>query len=123
MGNGSLMMIGDSQSATPQSMIRVLPRETAPMEHAGGEAVLEAKNVTVHYGHVTAVKCMNDLVPGFHLDGQVLYKGQDVYATEMDATEVRYQIGMVFQKPNPFPKSIYDNVAFGPRINGYRGDL
>jgi phosphate transport system ATP-binding protein len=66
---------------------------------------------------------MNDLIPGTRLEGQMLYHGQDLYAREVDAVEVRRRIGMVFQKPNPFPKSIFDNVAFGPRINGYRGNL
>jgi phosphate transport system substrate-binding protein len=55
--------------------------------------------------------------------GQVLFKGHDLYAPEVDSTEIRYQIGMVFQRPNPFPKSIYDNVAFGPRINGFKGNV
>jgi phosphate transport system ATP-binding protein len=66
---------------------------------------------------------MNDLVPGSRVEGRILYKGTDLYGPRVDPVEVRRRIGMVFQKPNPFPKSIYDNVAFGPRINGYRGDL
>ena len=66
---------------------------------------------------------MNELVPGARVAGQVLFNGQDIYSPEVDATEIRFRIGMVFQKPNPFPKSVYDNVAFGPRINGFRGDL
>jgi len=66
---------------------------------------------------------MNDLIPIARSTGQVLFEGRDLYAPEIDPTEIRYQIGMVFQRPNPFPKSIYDNVAFGPRINGFRGDL
>ncbi len=66
---------------------------------------------------------MNELIPGARIEGEVLFNGQDLYAPEVDATEVRFRIGMVFQKPNPFPKSIYENVAFGPRINGYRGDM
>jgi phosphate transport system ATP-binding protein len=66
---------------------------------------------------------MNDLVPGTRVDGSVLYHGVDLYAKDVDPVEVRRRIGMVFQKPNPFPKSIYDNVAFGPRINGFKGDL
>ena len=57
------------------------------------------------------------------LDGQILYHGVDLYAPEVDPVEVRRRIGMVFQKPNPFPKSIYDNVAFGPRVAGYKGDM
>tara|TARA_B100001971_G_scaffold203936_1_gene219512 strand:- start:288 stop:896 length:609 start_codon:yes stop_codon:yes gene_type:complete len=66
---------------------------------------------------------MNDLIPSFNLTGKVLFEGQDLYAPGIDPTEIRYQIGMVFQRPNPFPKSIYDNVAFGPRINGFSGNL
>jgi phosphate transport system ATP-binding protein len=66
---------------------------------------------------------MNDLIPTAALHGQVLYRGHDLYAREVDPVEVRKQIGMVFQKPNPFPKSIYDNVAFGPRVLGWRSGL
>jgi phosphate transport system ATP-binding protein len=66
---------------------------------------------------------MNDLVPGTRVDGTVLYHGIDLYGKDVDAVEVRRRIGMVFQKPNPFPKSIYDNIAFGPRINGMKGSM
>ena len=66
---------------------------------------------------------MNEMIPGVRIEGQVKFMGDDLYAPAMDATEVRFRIGMVFQKPNPFPKSVYDNVAFGPRINGYKGNL
>ena len=66
---------------------------------------------------------MNDLIPIARTEGQILYKGRDLYGPDVDPTEIRYQIGMVFQRPNPFPKSIYDNIAFGPRINGFRGDM
>jgi phosphate transport system ATP-binding protein len=64
---------------------------------------------------------MNDLVPSARVEGNVLFHGRNLYAPEVDAVEVRRYIGMVFQKPNPFPKSIYDNIAWGPRINGWRG--
>ena len=79
-------------------------------------------------GKTTVLRClnrMNDLIPGARVAGQVLYHDVDLYGPEVSATEVRRRIGMVFQKPNPFPKSIYDNVAFGPRINGIttRGKL
>jgi phosphate transport system ATP-binding protein len=117
------------------------------------EAVFSLKDVTVSYGgipavadvaldvfrnHITAligpsgcgkstlIRClnrMNDLIPAATVDGQVLYHGQDLYAPTVDAVEVRKRIGMVFQKPNPFPKSIYDNVAFGPRVVGMKEDL
>ena len=66
---------------------------------------------------------MNDLIPGTRVEGTVTFGGEDIYASYVDPVEVRRRIGMVFQKPNPFPKSIYDNVAFGPRLNGYKGDM
>jgi phosphate transport system ATP-binding protein len=66
---------------------------------------------------------MNDLITGTRVEGQVLYHGIDLYARDVDAVEVRRRIGMVFQKANPFPKSIYDNIAFGPKINGFKGDM
>lgn len=77
-------------------------------------------------GKSTVLRCfnrLNDLIKVFHLDGKILYHGQDLYAPEIDAVEVRRQIGMVFQQPNPFPKSIYDNIAFGPRLMGYKGNM
>jgi phosphate transport system ATP-binding protein len=63
---------------------------------------------------------MNDLIPGARVEGTVRYRGIDLYADGVSATQVRHHIGMVFQKPNPFPKSIYDNVAFGPRVHGVK---
>jgi len=66
---------------------------------------------------------MNDLVPTARIEGEVIYHGESIYAPDIDAVEVRRRIGMVFQKPNPFPKSVYDNVAFGPRLNGVRKGL
>jgi phosphate transport system ATP-binding protein len=77
-------------------------------------------------GKSTFIRClnrMNDLVPGTRIDGQILYQGADLYASEVDPVEVRRRIGMVFQKANPFPKSIYDNVGWGPRVLGMRADL
>ncbi len=77
-------------------------------------------------GKSTVLRCfnrMNDLVLSAAVQGSILYNGIDLYSSEVDATEIRSSIGMVFQKPNPFPKSIFDNVAFGLRINGYRGDI
>jgi phosphate transport system ATP-binding protein len=117
------------------------------------EAVFELEDVTVSYGtkpavrsvtfdiavnEITAligpsgcgkstmIRClnrMNDLIPTARVEGVVRYHGQDLYAREVDAVEVRKRIGMVFQKPNPFPKSIYDNIAFGPRVLGMKGDM
>jgi phosphate transport system ATP-binding protein len=66
---------------------------------------------------------MNDLIPGCSLRGRVVFDGVDIYDPKVDPVEVRRRIGMVFQKPNPFPKTIYENIAFGARINGYRGDM
>ena len=112
------------------------------------EMIMEARDLQVHYGDYLAVRnvnlqihrneitaligpsgcgkstiirCfnrMNDLIPSAKVGGTVLYRGIDLYGPEANAGEVRRRIGMVFQKPNPFPKSIYDNVAFGPRVNG-----
>lgn len=112
---------------------------------------LEARDISIYYGNFRAVKnvsfkvepqkitaligpsgCgkstvlrafnrMNDLVPTSRLEGEILFHGRNLYASEVDPVEVRRRIGMVFQKPNPFPKSIYDNIAFGPRVNGWRG--
>jgi phosphate transport system ATP-binding protein len=120
---------------------------------SGPELVFSVRNLSVHYGtnlalkdvtidilprEVTAVigpsgcgkstfiRClnrMNDLIPGTRVEGEVLYRGTDIYAPGVDPVAVRRQIGMVFQRPNPFPKSIYDNIAFGAKINGFRGDM
>jgi phosphate transport system ATP-binding protein len=77
-------------------------------------------------GKSTLLRCfnrMNDLISDARVEGEVLFNGVDLYAPDVDATEIRYRIGMVFQRPNPFPKSIYDNVAFGLRINGFKGNM
>ena len=115
--------------------------------------IIETKNVSVFYGDTPAVSdislgierekitaligpsgCgkttllrsfnrMNDLIPIARTSGEILFEGHNIYAENVDPTEIRYRIGMVFQRPNPFPKSIYDNIAFGPRINGFRGNM
>jgi phosphate transport system ATP-binding protein len=130
--------------ARPASASR--PPEFAP----AGEVVFEVKNVSIWYsafkavtdvslnihehevtafigssgsGKTTVLRSfnrMNDLIPGARLDGEMDYRGQALYGNDVSPTAVRRRIGMVFQKPNPFPKSIYDNVAYGPRINGER---
>jgi phosphate transport system ATP-binding protein len=77
-------------------------------------------------GKSTFIRCfnrMNDLIPGAKVEGTVLYHGADLYGRDVDPVEIRRRIGMVFQKPNPFPKSIYDNVAFGPRVLAMKGSL
>ena len=66
---------------------------------------------------------MNDLIDGARVEGEIIFDGYNLYAPDVDATEIRSRIGMVFQRPNPFPKSIYDNVAFGLKINGYTGNM
>ncbi len=104
----------------------------------GGNVAIKGVNLDVHRNAVTAfigpsgcgkstlIRCfdrMNDLVPNAVVGGDVLYHGKDLYADDVDPVEVRRRIGMVFQKPNPFPKSIFDNVAFGPRVLGLKGNL
>ncbi|MBN1319647.1 MAG: phosphate ABC transporter ATP-binding protein [Thermoleophilia bacterium] len=77
-------------------------------------------------GKSTLIRCfnrMNELIPGARVEGEVLYHGENIYAPGVDPVVVRRHIGMVFQRPNPFPKSIYDNIAFGAKINGYKGDM
>jgi phosphate transport system ATP-binding protein len=76
-------------------------------------------------GKSTLIRClnrMNDLIDGVRTEGNVTYHGADIYARDVDPVEVRRRIGMVFQKPNPFPKSIQDNVMFGPKVNGFKGN-
>ncbi|MBP2017855.1 phosphate transport system ATP-binding protein [Symbiobacterium terraclitae] len=106
--------------------------------HYGTQQVLHQVSLQIPDRAVTAVigpsgcgkssllRClnrMNDLVPGARVAGEVRYRGEDLYGVGADPMAVRHRIGMIFQKPNPFPKSVYDNVAFGPRVNGYEGDL
>ncbi|WP_084959294.1 phosphate ABC transporter ATP-binding protein PstB [Thermoactinospora rubra] len=77
-------------------------------------------------GKSTVLRCfnrMNDLIPGARAEGKITYHGEDLYGDHVDPIEVRRRIGMVFQKPNPFPKSIYDNIAYGPRVNGMKGKM
>ncbi len=124
-----------------------------PIDAGGRAPALEARGLSVFYGEnqvikdvslvipahrvvaligpsgcgkSTLLRCfnrMNDLVNGARIDGEVLFHGQNLYDREVDPVEVRRRIGIVFQKPNPFPKSVYENAAFGPRIHGYRGDM
>ncbi|MCX7619158.1 phosphate ABC transporter ATP-binding protein, partial [Tepidiforma sp.] len=104
----------------------------------GNPNAIEARNMSVYYGSFRAVKNvnlaieknrstvlrsfnrMNDLVPSARVEGEILFHGENIYAPGVDPVNVRRRIGMVFQKPNPFPKSIYENVAYGPRINGWK---
>ncbi len=101
----------------------------------GDQQVLHQVSLSIPEHHITAIigpsgcgkstliRCLNrinDLIPRFRLEGRILFKGQDIYDPAMDPVEIRFRVGMVFQKPNPFPKSIYDNVAYGPRIWGVK---
>jgi phosphate transport system ATP-binding protein len=77
-------------------------------------------------GKSTVLRCfnrLNDLIPGAHIEGRITFQDSDIYDRRVDPVELRRRIGMVFQRPNPFPKSIYENIAFGARINGYQGDM
>ena len=104
----------------------------------GGQAAVSGVFMEIPRGKVTAfigpsgcgkstvlraLNRMNDLIEGCTLSGRVIFDGCDLYDRQVDPVEVRRRIGMVFQKPNPFPKSIYENIAFGARINGFRGDM
>jgi phosphate transport system ATP-binding protein len=133
--------------------VRVIVRDEDRDREGGREAVFDVRNMSVYYGDFRAVKevsipiygnritaligpsgcgkttvirClnrMNDLIEGARVEGDVLYHGVDLYDRQVDPVEVRRRIGMVFQKPNPFPKSVYENIAFGPRIAGFRGSM
>jgi len=125
----------------------------ATAEPKAREYVVELKDVSCYYGSFRAVRnvdikvaknaitaligpsgCgkstllrtinrMNDLVPSYHSEGKILLDGQDLFSKSVDPVAVRRRVGMVFQKPNPFPKTVWENVAFGPKINGYKGNL
>jgi phosphate transport system ATP-binding protein len=143
----------DSAPDTRGAAAVELPVGTPPADVATRAAVFDLQGITVYYddvpavrnmtfpvyereitaligpsgcGKSTLIRClnrMNDLVPSARVEGHVIYHGQDLYAAEIDPVEVRKRIGMVFQKPNPFPKSIYDNIAFGPRVIGMKGSM
>ncbi len=128
-------------------------RESSWHHNAPPESIITTEDLTIRYGtfiavanvsmeilshQVTAIigpsgcgkstllramNRMNDFVPAASVEGRLLYRGQDIYSPECDPVELRLRIGMVFQKPNPFPKSVFKNVAWGAAINGYRGNL
>ena len=138
---------------TSKFLAGLAANDNAAMESIPEAYELEVRDLTVYYGNFRALKhvnlgiadrkitaligpsgcgkstllrClnrMNDLIPTFRAEGEVLFEGRNLYDKGVDAVEVRHRIGMVFQKPNPFPKSIFDNVAFGPRINGFKGNI
>ena len=121
----------------PAEREAVFQLEDVSVAYDGNPAVADI-TLDVYRHHITAVigpsgcgkstlirsfNRMNDLIPSASVEGKLLYHGQDLYGDDVDPVEVRKRIGMVFQKPNPFPKSIYDNVAFGPRVLGMEGDM
>ncbi|WP_433528065.1 phosphate ABC transporter ATP-binding protein PstB [Micromonospora sp. CA-263727] len=147
------MARNDSDLTTRPSVSVHAPGTTAPGVVPSTAPVMQLNDVSVYYGSYEAVRgtsmpvqqnqvtamigpsgCgkstvlralnrMNDPIPGARVSGEVLFHGQDLYAKDVDPIQVRRRIGMVFQKPNPFPKSIFDNVAYGLRINGIKGRL
>jgi phosphate transport system ATP-binding protein len=141
-----------SDTITSVARVEIAQRDETPAP-TRQEVVFDVRNLTVRYGRTTAIRdvsfeiyrnlvtavigpsgCgkstfirslnrMNDLVPSAKVEGEVVYLGKNLYDRDVDPVEVRRWIGMVFQKPNPFPKSIYDNVAWGPRVLGMRSGL
>jgi phosphate transport system ATP-binding protein len=141
------------RAAPSMPSIRIAATQSAGSTEPAGDTVIELQDLSCFYGSFRAVRnvdlkvekqritaligpsgCgkstllrtinrMNDLVPTFRIDGKILLDGQDLFGKGVDPVAVRRRVGMVFQKPNPFPKSIWENVAFGARINGYKGDL
>ncbi|WP_282703092.1 phosphate ABC transporter ATP-binding protein PstB [Streptomyces sp. CC219B] len=129
----------------PRVTYRAAPSLTSPVFEVSGlsvfygdhEAVRDV-NMTIGHRQITAMigpsgcgkstvlRCfnrMNDLIPHARVAGKITYRTEDLYGKDVDPIEVRRRIGMVFQKPNPFPKSIYDNIAYGPRVAGFKGNL
>ncbi len=147
-GPGARPALEDTLSGDPRPA-----EATATAEAFGESVILRTEDLSVWYGQkqaldritlsiprgkITAIigpsgcgkstlirlfNRMNDLIPSFRQEGRIYYEGYDLYAKEVDPVEIRRRVGMVFQKPNPFPKSIFENVAFGPRVNGFRGNL
>jgi phosphate transport system ATP-binding protein len=127
--------------------------KASPLQPVASDSIFQIENVSVYYGKKlalrnifldiprqkitafigpsgcgksTLLRClnrMNDLIPTANIVGKIIFQDQNIYAKKVDPVIVRRRIGMIFQRPNPFPKSIYDNIAFGARINGYRGNL
>jgi phosphate transport system ATP-binding protein len=140
-------VLTDSHALTPEVPVQddALPTDAEPVFDVrgldffyGDFKALDAVDLAIHQQRITALigpsgcgkstflRClnrMNDLIPGTRVDGYVGYHGQDLYADEVDPIEVRRRIGMVFQKPNPFPKSIHENIAFGPKVLGRKKGL
>jgi phosphate transport system ATP-binding protein len=135
--SGMTEALATSQRKTPSHREALFSVQDLRVSY-GGTPALEGVTLDVYRNHVTAfigpsgcgkstfIRCfnrMNDLIPSAQVEGHVLYHGIDLYGPDVDPVEVRKRIGMVFQKPNPFPKSIYDNIAFGPRVLGMKDAL
>jgi phosphate transport system ATP-binding protein len=131
------LQIDHDLGAPPPDTEVVFQVEGATISYGGVPAIREV-DLTVHANQITALigpsgcgkstllrafNRTNDLIPGASMTGRITYHGHDLYAKEVDPVEVRRRVGMVFQKPNPFPKSIYDNVAYGPRALKMKVDL
>jgi phosphate transport system ATP-binding protein len=152
-GDAVELQVTDQSPQEPKRVVVETTDRERPEALEDQPTVFDVKGVSVYYGDFRAVRdidlaiprnritaligpsgCgkttvlrtfnrMNDLIEGARVEGVVLYHGVDLYEPRVDPVEVRRRIGMVFQKPNPFPKSIYDNVAFGPRIAGFKGTM
>jgi len=135
--SGTVVDTHDESREAPRSMETIFGLKDVSVRYGNSLAVSDV-SIDILQNHITAmigpsgcgkstlIRClnrMNDLIPSASVDGEIIYHGQNLYAKDVDPVEVRKRIGMVFQKPNPFPKSIYDNVAFGPRILGMKGDM
>ena len=148
--SGEELTVAADPEATPRTTTQPEVADAAPKPR---EAIFAVDDVSVFYGdkrairnvsldlhqhEITAligpsgcgkstfIRClnrMNDLIPSARVEGTIGYHGENLYADNIDPVQVRKRIGMVFQKPNPFPKSIYDNIAFGPRVMGMKGDM
>jgi phosphate transport system ATP-binding protein len=153
MDTTDIARVDPTPSGTGSGEVSLTVRAARATENTEREIVFDVSDVAVHYGgfqalrdvslpilkneitaligpsgcgKTTFIRClnrMNDLVEGARVEGRLLYHGVDLYAPEVDPVEVRRHIGMVFQKPNPFPKSIYDNIAFGPKIAGMKVNM
>jgi phosphate transport system ATP-binding protein len=143
----------EPEGTSPRTIQTGKPRVTGGSPDDENEVIIELEGVNVFYGDFQAVnnvslpireneitafigpsgcgkstvlRClnrMNDLIPSARVEGSIRYHGVDLYGADVDAVQVRRHIGMVFQRPNPFPKSIYDNISFGPKIAGYSDDM
>src|SRR5580704_10508766 len=123
---------GSGPESSPEARDVVFDLADVEVQYSGVTAVsgvnlqIAAREITAFIGpsgcgKTTVLRALNrlhDITPGARVLGQITYQGEDLYSPRVDVAEVRRRIGMVFQKPNPFPKSIHDNVAYGPRING-----